>query len=432
MIDPNRSKIAFALLGAVQLTLIAAITVITVALPAMRRDLHLDDAGTVLVTSAYGVAFGGLLLPGGRLADSFGRRRIFAVGAAVFGLGSAAAGLAPDAGSMVVARFVQGAGAALTAPAAMALAGALFPDPRRRGRAMAVWGVLSSAGATAGTVLSGVLITWVSWRWALLAPVVVAAVAVAVAPGLFPADRPARGNRIDWPGAVLATTGLAALIYGLQRSGRVVLGGVLLIVLFCLAERRATVPLTPLPFVARRLLPLAAVTLCAAAMATAFFTLSLHLQQVRGLSPLRTSAVFLLSTPSLLAAGPLTGRLIARLGERRVLAAGPAVAATGLGLLSLLDAPYAGLLVFPLGAGMTFSAALLTALHGVEDDRTGLAGGLVNTAMEIGPPLGLAVLIPVAAAHSPDASSGYAFALRVAAAALVAIAVCAALPRRTR
>ncbi|GAA0354248.1 MFS transporter [Actinoallomurus spadix] len=420
------------MLGTVQLTLIAAITVITVALPAIRRDLRLDDGGAVLVSSAYGLAFGGLLLLGGRLADSFGRRRVFVTGAAVFGLGSAAAGLAPGAGAMVAARFVQGAGAALAAPAAMALCGTLFPDPRRRSRAMAVWGVLSSAGATAGTVLSGVVITWVPWRWVFLAPVLVSAAAVATATALFPADRPAGTRRIDWPGAILATTGLAAAIYGLQRSGWAVAAGVLLLASFCLAERRSPAPLTHLPFLARRALPLAAVTLCAAAMATAFFILSLHLQQARGLSPLRTSAVFLLSAPPLLAAGPLTGRLVARLGARRVLAAGSATAATGLGLLSLLGAPYAGLLVFPLGAGTTFSAALLATLHGVRDDEAGLAGGLVNTAMEVGPPLGLAVLIPLAAAHSPDPSSGYGFALRVAAVALAITAVCAALPRRTR
>ncbi|MCO5975071.1 MFS transporter [Actinoallomurus soli] len=420
------------MLGTVQLTLVAAITVLTVALPAIRRDLRLDDAGTVLVTSAYGLAFGGLLLLGGRLADSLGRRRVFLIGAAVFGLGSAAAGLAPGTEAMVAARFTQGVGAAMAAPAAMALAGTLFPDPRRRSRAMAVWGILSSAGATVGTVLSGVVITWVPWRWVFLAPVLVSALAVAAVPRLFPADRPAGAARIDWPGAALATTGLAAVIYGLQRSVWAVSGGVLLLALFGLAERRSAAPLTPLPFLVRRALPLVAVMFCAAAMATASFMLSLYLQQGRGLSPLRTSAIFLLSAPPLLAAGPLTGRLAPRLGAHRVLAAGSAIAAVGLGLLSLLDTPYAGLVVFPLGAGMTFSAALLATLHGVRDDQAGLAGGLVNTAMEVGPPVGLALLIPIAAAHSPDPSSGYGFALRVAAAALATTALCAALPRRTR
>ncbi len=424
---------AFLLLGSVQVTLIATITVITVALPAVQRDLHVDEAGLVLVSSAYGLAFGGLLLLGGRLADSLGRRRVFAAGMTVFGLGSAAAGLAPWASVLLTARFVQGAGAALAAPAAMALLGAVFPDPRRRGRALAVWGGLSAAGATAGTVLSGVAITWISWRWVFLVPVAVSAVAViAVVAGLFPADRTAGGARIDWPGAVLVTAGLAVLIYGLQRSGWLVLGGAALLVLFGAAEHRVPAPLVPPPFLRGRVLPLIAVAACAGAMATAFFLLSLHLQQVRGLSPLRTSAAFLLPVPALLASGPLAGRLVPRLGARLVLAAGTATAAAGLLLLSLLDVPYAGLVVFPLGAGATFSAATLAVMRDARDDRSGLAGGLLNTAMEIGPPVGLAALVSLAAAHSHHPPTGHAFALRAAAAALLALALFAALPRRTR
>lgn len=410
---------AFTLLGIVQITLIATITVITVPLPAIQRDLHVDDAGMVLVSSAYGLAFGGLLLLGGRLADSLGRRRVFVTGMVIFGLASAAAGLAPWPGMLLVARFAQGIGAALAAPAAMALLGVVFPDPHRRGRAMAVWGVLSSAGATAGTVLSGVVITWVSWRWVFLAPVVMSAVAVtAAASGLFPADHPPGRRRIDWLGAVLVTAGLAVLIYGLQRSGWMVFGGVVLLVLFGLAERRSSAPLMPLPFLGRRVLPLIAVTLCAGAMATGFFLLSLYMQQVRGLSPLQTSAAFLLPAPAILASGPLAGRLIPRLGIHRVSAIGLVAAAAGLLLLSLLDVPYAGLLIFPFGAGVTFSAATLAAMQDVRDDQTGLVGGLLNTAMEIGPPLGLAVLVSLATAYSHHPSSGYAFALRIAAAVL--------------
>ncbi|XRQ08922.1 MFS transporter [Actinomadura welshii] len=420
-----------------QVTLIATITVVTVALPAIQRELHLDDAGMVLVSSGYGLTFGGLLLLGGRLADALGRRRVFVTGMAVFGLGSAAAGLAPWAAVLLAARFVQGAGAALAAPAAIALLGAVFPDPRRRGRALAVWGALSSAGATAGTVLSGVAITWVSWRWVFLAPVLVSAAAViAAVSGLFPADRPAGGARLDWPGAILVTSGLAALIWGLQRSGWAVLGGAVLLVLFGLVERRAPAPLMPLPFLRGRMLPLTAVAACAGAMAASFFLLSLHLQQVRDLSPLQTSAVFLLPVPALLASGPVAGRLVPRLGVRRALACGLVTAAAGLLLLSLLDTPYAGLLVFPLGAGATFSAATLAVVQGARDDQAGLAGGLLNTAMELGPPIALAVLVSLAAAHSHHPPSGYAFALRVAAAvllgtALLATALSSALPRRT-
>ncbi|MEU4834763.1 MFS transporter [Streptosporangium sp. NPDC023615] len=424
------ARTAFALLGAAQVTLIATITVITVALPAVQRDLRGDDADLVLVTSAYGLSFGGLLLLGGRLADLLGPRRVFVTGMAVFGLASAAAGLAPRTDALVIARFAEGAGAALAAPAAMALLGVVFPDPRRRTRATALWGVLSSTGATAGIVLSGVVTTWVPWRWVFLAPVVVSAVAVTVLPGLVPADPPPRGGRIDWPGAVLVTAGLTALTYGAERSGWTVLAGVALLVLFALTQWRSPAPLTPLPFLRGRALPLTAVTLCAGAMAGGFFLLSLYLQQVRGLSPLWTSAAFLLSAPAVLVSGPLAGRLVPRLGTRRVLAIGTAVAAAGLLLLGLLDAPYAGLVVFPCGTGMTFSAAALAVMGDTRADEAGLAGGLLNTAMEIGPPLGLAALVLLAGAHPDPPSSGHAFALRSAAAALVITALFAAFPRR--
>ncbi len=171
---PRRPGAAFALLGAVQLALILAITVIVVPLPAVQRDLGLSGAELALVSTAYGLSFSGLLLLGGRLADLFGRRRVFVFGVAVFGLASAAAGLAPRLEVLLAARFTQGVGAALAAPAAMSLLGVVFPDPVRRVRAVAIWGGLSSAGATAGTLLSGVVMTWSSWRLAFLVPVLVA------------------------------------------------------------------------------------------------------------------------------------------------------------------------------------------------------------------------------------------------------------------
>lgn len=420
---------AFTLLGTAQVTLIAAITLITVALPVIARDMRLDGPGLVLVSSGYGISFGGLLPIGGRLADRFGRRRVFVTGMAVFGLASAGAGLARWPTLLVAARLAEGAGAALTAPAAMALLGAVYPDPGRRGRALATWGVLSSAGAIAGTAVSGVLITWVPWRWVFAAPAVVAAVTAAAAPRVLPAGpAPARGT-IDWPGAVLATAGLAALIYGLQRSGWAVVAGAALLAAFVLAEHRSAAPLVPLSFLGRRALPLTAVLTCAAAMTTAFFLLSLYLQQVRGLSALQASAVFLLSAPAAVTAGPLAGRLIRRFGTRPVLVAGLLTAAAGLLLISVLSAPYPGLLVFPFGAGLAFSAATVTAMRGTGAAQAGLAGALVATAMETGPPLGLAVATRAATAYSPVPAVGYPFALRTAATLLLVIALLAMVTR---
>ena len=421
-LDCRAAKAAFALLGAVQVTLIAAITVVTVALPVIARDLGLGERGLVLVSSGYGISFGGLLPLGGRLADRFGGRRAFAAGTAVFGLASAGAGLAPWPPLLVAFRLAEGAGAALAAPAAAALLSAVFPDRGRRGRALATWGVLSSAGAIAGTVASGVLLTWVSWRWVLAAPAAVAAAAVIAAPRVLPAGAaPARG-KADWPGAVLATAGLAALTYGLAGSRWVLAAGAVLLAAFALAERRSAAPLVPLPFLAGRARPLTAVLTTSAAMAAAFFLLSLYLQQARGLSALRVSGVFALSAPAAVTAGPLAGRLIRRLGPRPVLAAGLLTAA-GLLLLSFLSVPYPGLVIFPLGAGLAFSAATVTAMGGAGAGQAALTGALVATAMETGPPLGLAAATWAAAAYSPEQAAGYPFALRAASALLFAVAL---------
>ncbi|GLY87185.1 MFS transporter [Actinoallomurus iriomotensis] len=425
-------RAAFALLATIQVTLIASITVITVALPAIQRDLRAGPRDLVLAASAYGSSFGGLLLLGGRLTDLLRPRAVFVAGLAVFGAGSAAAGLAPAFAVLVAARFAQGAGAALAAPAAMALLGDVAPGPGEQAQARAVWGILSSAGATLGTVLSGAVTSWVSWRWLFAGPVVVAALGVAAARRLPSTGADRSGRRLDAPGALLATAGLAALLYGLGSSVLAVLAGLVLLALFGLVERCSPDPLAPLPFLRSRALPLAATALCAAAMASAFYLLALYFQQVRGLSPLRTSLLFLVPAPALAAAGVLAGRLLPRVGVRRLLAAGPLVSAAGLLLLARLGVPYAGLLVFPLGAGVTFAAATVAATEDVPAGQAGLAGGVLGAAMEVGPPVGLTVLVAIANAHSGEAGPGYAVALRVAAAALALTAPLALLRRRTR
>lgn len=430
-LEKYASRAPFVLLAAAQVTLIAAITVITVALPVVGRDLHLSESGLVLVSASYGISFGGLLPLGGRLADRLGRRRVFVAGMIIFGLASAGAGLAPWPGLLVAARLAEGAGAALAAPAAAALLAAVFPDPVRRGRALAMWGVLSSTGAVVGTVASGVLITWISWRWVFAAPAVIAAFAVAAAPRVLPEDRAQAPVPVDWPGAVLATAGLATLIYGVQRSGPAALAGAALLALFGLAERRSSAPLVPLAFLRRRTLPLAAVLVCSGVMAAAFLFLSLYLQQQRGWSALQTSAAFLLPLPAAVTAGPLAGRLIRRAGIWPVLTAGLAAAAAGLLLLSVLSEPYAGLLVFPFGVGLAFSASIVAVMTDAGQQHAGLAGALANTAMETGPPLGLTLLFWVAGARSVQPAIGYPFALRTAAVLLLALALSAILTRRT-
>ena len=450
---PARPRAAFALLATVQVVLVLAITVVAVALPAIQRDLGLGRADLVLLSAAYGLAFSGLLLLGGRLADLLGHRRVLLLGVATFGLAAAAAGLAPGRGALLAARFTQGAGAALAAPAAMALLGSVFPDPRQRARALAAWGGLASTGATAGTLLGGAAAAWASWRWALALPAAAAAAAVLAAPRLLPPGPPPAPARLDLPGALLATAGLAALSYGLVTTldrgwsspaalAPLAAGGALLAALAAV-ESRAPAPLVPPAFLAspRRAVALLAVLLTAAGTAATTFFLTLYLQQVRGLSPLRTSAAFLPYGLALAGAGLAAGRLVGRAGARAVTAAGLALAAAGLLLLSRIGsaAPpagllLAGLLTFPAGASLAFAGATVAAATGVPDHQAGLAGGVVNTALEAGPTVGLALLASLAgtrtarlaaagASPAAAASGGYGFALAAAAAALALTAL---------
>ncbi|MGH2613876.1 MAG: MFS transporter [Thermomicrobiales bacterium] len=453
--------LAFALLGVVQAALTGAIAIVLLALPAIQGDLGLSRADLVLVTAAPGLSFSGLLLLGGRLADLFGRRRVFVIGLVIFGLAAALAGLAPSASVLLAARFAQGCGAALAAPAAMALLGFVYADPVTRGRAVAVWGSLSPLGASVGTLLSGVIVTWASWRWAFAIPLLVAVVAVLAAPRILPSGPPPAPLRLDVPGAVLVTAGLTLLSFGFVQIGEYhwlsttvlipLVGGALLLMAFIAVESRVPAPLVPLSFFAsrQRRAALLIVLLAGAVSATLFFFLALYFLQVQGWSPLRTSAAFLPFGLVLLVIGGLTGRLIAGFGPRLVTAAGLIVAAVGLFLLNRLevDSPYAGtllvgLLIFQIGAGLAFGSATVAAVAGVPDDEAGLAGGVVNAAQQIGPTVGLAILVSIATAHTSGLTStgfalptattaGYAHALGVAGIACVIAAGSAVLTLRS-
>ncbi|WP_171164487.1 MFS transporter [Streptomyces sp. I05A-00742] len=444
---PRATAPGFALLGAVQVVLILAITMLSPALPAIQRDLDLSGAGLTLVSAAYGLSFSGLLLLGGRLADLYGRRRLLVVGVAVFGAASAASGFAPDFGTLLTTRFAQGAGAALAAPSAMTLVRSLHPDGARRARALAIWGGLGGFGATAGMLLSGAVTTWASWRWTFLAPAAVSLIVVLAAPRLLPTGPAPVRVRLDVPGAVLVTAGLSVLSYGLVEAGErpwsapsvwaPVAGGVLLLVAFAVTELRVTEPLMPLGFLVprRRAAALGAILIGSAGMSTVFFFLSLYFQEVRDASPLLTSAAFLPFGAVQFAAGLLTARAVRRLGARTVTAGGLLLCAAGLLLLGLLDAhsayagtTLAGLVLFAAGVACVFSGATVAALDDVDDDRAGLAGGVVNTAMEVGPTVGLAVMVSLASSRTSGlrdggtgaaeaVSGGFAFALTAAAAA---------------
>ncbi|MBD3147919.1 MFS transporter [Microbispora bryophytorum] len=413
--DRSRNVAAFAVLGGAQVTLVAAITLLTVPLPAVQREFGLGQGDLALLTSAYGLTFGGLLLLGGRLADRWGAREVFLAGMALLALASAAGGLAPDHVVLLAARFVQGVGAALAAPAAVSLVTRLRPDVRERERALAVWGTLSVTGAVAGSLLSGLVAAVTSWRWSFLLPAAVGVAAVAAGAFLLP-PAPRTAARLDVPGALLATAGLVALAYGLLEGATAVAAtGLLLAAGFIVLQARTPHPLLPLRLVAhrRRGAALLVVFVTAAASATTTFLLSLYMQQVRGLSPISTSLAFL---PFLLVVvmGPLSGRLLRRFGVRPVLVAGLLLAAVSMLLLGRVASEgsvLAGLLVFPVASGLAFSGATVAALDGMRAEDAGAAGALVNTAMEAGPTVGLAVLVALAAARAGGMPAGGARAM---------------------
>ncbi|GAA3748991.1 MFS transporter [Streptomyces tremellae] len=458
----GRRSAAFTLLASVQFVLILAMSVLNVVLPDIQREFGLDRAELALLSASYGMSFSGLLLLGGRLSDLYGNRRVFLLGTLVFGASSALAGISTGMWMLLAARFVQGAGAALAVPAAMALVRLVHPDSARYSRAMAVWGGLAASGGTAGMILSGVVASSNSWRWAFAVPVAVALVALAAAPQLIPRDAAGRGGRLDVLGAVLVTTGVALLSYGLAEapergwSSPVTLvalaAGCALLVGFAAAERRVARPLLPLSFLAspRRAVALLAVFLGAAGITTIFFVFALYFQEVRGYTALETSAAFLPFGLALVIGGLCVGRLVQRFGPRVVLVTGLVLAGLGLAALSRIGThtPYAGvilagLLLFPAGAALVFAGSTVTATTDVPQGQAGLAGAVVNTALEAGPALGLVVLVTLATGHATALehagrnaaaaqTSGYGFAFAVAAAAFAAAAVCTALLLRPR
>ncbi|MFB7941316.1 MFS transporter [Streptomyces sp. NPDC056049] len=429
-VDHGGARRGFALLGTVQATLIFTLASLAVPLPLIGAELGLDRGRLILLSAAYGLTFAGLLLLGGRLADRYGARRALTAGLLLFAAASALAPLATGYGPLLGARFAQGAGAALVAPAAMGVLRALYPEPAAYGRAMGTWGGLSVLGATAGNLLSGVITAAVSWRASFAVPVAVAVAALLLAPRLLPATPPGTNRSTDLPGALLATAGIVLTSTGLVLtdahpwgSGPVLvplLTGLALLAGFARAERRAADPLLPPDFLRdrRRLLGLAAIALTAAGTATVFVLLSLDLQRERGWSALLTSAAFVPFAVALLGAGRLAGPLIGRYGPGRVTAAGLGTAGAGLALLAAgggPDVPYAygllpGLLLLPAGGALSFAGAAVLATERVPADRAGLAGGVLNTAMELGPTVVFAALLTLGGSAAPLAAASGLFA----------------------
>jgi EmrB/QacA subfamily drug resistance transporter len=417
----RRRWLALAVLAIAQFMVFLDETVVNVALPSIKVDLGISQAGLAWVVNAYMLTFGGLLLLGGRVADLFGRRRLFLAGNALFAQASLLAGLAQSEGMLVGARALQGIGAALATPAALALVTALFPAGPERVKALGIWGALSGLGFAVGILLGGALTDLASWRWVFLINVPVAFGALAIVPRLVAESRTAGRRGFDVAGAVTVTTGTTILVYALiktadygWRSGAtyaLVVAALAVLGAFALIESRSDAPLIPVGFLHRRaaLVPNVVQLLLGASAISTLFLLTLYVQQVLGYTPLEAGLAYVPLAAGVAGATAVANHLVPRLGPRLVAAAG--LATIGAGLVVLGHAPVAGdyladvlpgLVFVGIGAGLSFVSITTAALARVDEEAAGLASGLLSTAVMLGGASGLAVLAAVASARSSD------------------------------
>ncbi len=416
---PDRRWLALAVLAAAQFMVFLDETVVNVALPSIKLDLGFSQATLAWVVSSYIVVFGGLVLLGGRLADLFGRRRMFLAGTALFGAASLLDGLAPSQGMLLGARALQGVGAALATPAALALVAALFPAGAERAKALAFWGALSGLGFAVGILLGGAITEIASWRWVFLVNVPVALATLAVVPGLVRESRAAGQRGFDIGGAIAVTAGMTTLVYtvvkapdyGWRSLETHALVGAALVLLgaFAIIERRSSSPLIPAGFLRRRsaLVPNVLQLLLGVSAISTLFLLTLYTQQVLGYTPLGAGVAYLPLAAGVASATAVANRLVARVGPRPLAIAGLAIAAVGIALLG--RAPVGGeylrdvlpaMIVVGLGAGLSFVSITTAALASVDEEASGLASGLLSTSVQLGGALGVAALVAVASERS--------------------------------
>jgi EmrB/QacA subfamily drug resistance transporter len=451
--DPRRWS-ALAVIALAQFMVIMDTSIIGVALPEIQTDLGFTPEGLSWVFNAYVVAFGGLLLLGGRLADLLGAKRVFAAGWAILAAGSLAAGLAGSTGVEIAARAVQGAGAALIAPSALALLIMLFAhDPKELLKAFAVYGAASPAGGTAGVFLGGVITEWISWPWVFYINLPIALLALALTPGLMPAVAARRGS-IDVMGAVTATSGLAITVFAIVRAPEegwgsaatllTLAAGVALLGAFVGLQATLREPLMRLGILRAPNLAVAnlSLLLLGAAWIPTWFFLNLYLQQVLGFGAFEGGAALLPMTVTVMVLMVVIApRVIDRLGPKASIVGGMLVLAAGMAVFSLIrpdgtfviDVLPASLIA---AAGMTlpFIPSLNTAISAARPEEGGLASGIASTAYQVGSALGLAVMTAVATSRGADQlgnvdalTDGYAAAFLGAAAIAVAGALLAAL-----
>jgi EmrB/QacA subfamily drug resistance transporter len=397
------------------LLLVIDLSIAVTALPLIQRDLGFTTASLSWIQNAYTVVFGGLLLLGARIGDIFGRRKMFVLGLAMFGVASLVVGVAHTAEILILGRVLQGVGAAVLAPSTLALLSTNFPEQPARGRALAIYGSITGIGTSLGLVLGGWIANAFDWRWAFLANVPLAIILI-VATRFAVAETATTRVRLDVWGAVLSTLGMTGIVYGLIRAAEIgwrdvtswacLLLGIFLLVVFIEVEKRVAVPLVPLRLFrsAQRSGANLARALFVGSMAAYWFFVSQFLQIAKGMNPLETGLAFLPMTLASFSIAFFVPRLSRRFGDTPFLAGGLAVVAIGTLWLSQFtaDGSYVLEVAIPMvlvGLGQGASTIRLTSagIAGVLAEDSGVASGLVSTAVQLGSSLGLSILIALAA-----------------------------------
>jgi EmrB/QacA subfamily drug resistance transporter len=422
----GRRHLGFALLviSIAQLMVVLDSTIVNIAIPYISHDLQFSKANQPWIITGYTLAFGGLLLLGGRLGDLFGRRRIFMIGVLLFSFASLLGGIAQNQEMLLGARGLQGLGAAIASPTALALITTTFPAGRQRNRAFAVYAAMSGAGAAVGLILGGWL-TEYSWRWTLLINVPIGIAAALLAPMVL-AESARRRIALDLPGALSGTLGLLSLVYGLTRAADASHGwgdtwtvsalaaGAALLLGFVLIESSVREPLLPLRILADRTrgVSFLVMMLVPAAMFAMFYFLSIVVQNGLGYSSLKTGFAFLPFSLGIVVSAGIASSLMSRVDPRWLAVFGTLLA--GIGLFGFSRLPYSDslatlgvhasyltnllpwIVVMSVGMGFVFVPLTLTAVHGVVSDDTGIGSGVLNAMQQVGGSLGLATLSTVA------------------------------------
>lgn len=435
MIEKVKNKnLALFILAAAQFMVVLDVTIVNVALPSIQTSLNfVNTAQLQWIVTAYTLLFGGFLLLGGRLADLYGRRRMFLSGIAVFAAASMMAGLAQNPGQIITFRALQGLGAALLSPAALSIVLTIFQEGKERNKALGVWSGVAAGGGAVGLLLGGILTQYVDWRWIFFINVPVALITLFFALRFLPKGLPEhKGISMDLTGAVSVTAGLMILVYGLvkatnygwisvQTIGAMIIAAVLLII-FVINELRVKHPLMQLSIFRNRNVAIGNLMQLpiTAGMFAVFFYLTLYAQQILHYSPVKTGILFLPFTAFIAVTAGIVSKKIAQISPKTILVVAPII--TALGLLYFSKIPvdgtylkdlFPGIALMASGMGATFVALTLVATSGVSHKDSGLASGLLNTSQQVGGAIGLAVLTTVsttktasvmAAAHGDKAA----------------------------